>query len=240
MKSRSSFLWALTAATLTFSAGAFPAGSGWPLDSIDPDLEDLPSLQNGFKLYVNYCIGCHSVKYQRYERTADDLGIPHDIAMDNLVLTGQKIGELMTTSMDPELAKNWFGAPPPDLTMVARVRGTDWLYTYLRTFYQDEARPFGVNNLVFENVGMPNVLAGLQGEQVLDDSGSPELVAGTGQLSPEEFDQVIYDIVNFLYYTGDPSRLERHRTGIYVLLFLVVLYVFTYLLGREYHKEIVD
>ena len=240
MKSRSTFLCILAAATLTFSGGAFSAGTGWPLDSIDPDLKDLPSLQNGFKMYVNYCMGCHSLQYQRYERTADDLGISHDIAMDNLVLTDQKIGELMTTSMDPELAKNWFGAPPPDLTMVARVRGTDWLYTYLRTFYQDQARPFGVNNLVFANVGMPNVLASLQGEQVLDESGAPELVEGTGELSPEEFDQAIYDIVNFLYYTGDPSRLERHRTGIYVLLFLLVLYVFTYLLGREYHKEVVD
>ncbi len=240
MKSRNALLWMLAASLLTFSASALPADSGWPLDSIDPDLEDLPSLQNGFKLYVNYCIGCHSMKFQRYERTADDLGIPHDVALDNLIFTDQKIGELMTTSMDPELAKLWFGAPPPDLTMVARLRGTDWLYTYLRAFYEDEARPFGVNNLVFPNVGMPNVLASLQGHQVLNDSGSPELVEGTGELSPDKFNQEIYDLVNFLYYTGDPSRLERHRTGVYVLLFLVVLYVFTYLLGREYHKEVVE
>lgn len=220
------------------------AESGWPLQSMDPDLKNLPSLQNGFKIYVNYCIGCHSLKYQRYERTADDLGIPHDVALDNLVFTGQKIGELMTTSMDPDLAKNWFGAPPPDLTMVARVRGTDWLYTYLKTFYADESRPFGVNNKVFENVGMPNVLMGLQGVQTLECAAGAEdcdqltVQAGTGIMTGDEFDQAVYDVVNFLYYTGDPSRLERHRIGVFVLLFLLILYVFTYLLGREYQKEV--
>lgn len=221
---------------------ALAAGTGWPLQNMDPDLTNLPSLQNGFKVYVNYCIGCHSLKYQRYERTADDLGIPHDIVLENLVFTGQKIGELMTSSMDPDLAKNWFGAPPPDLTMVARVRGTDWLYTYLKTFYADESRPLGVNNKVFENVGMPNVLMGLQGVQTAECAAGDcdELVvqAGTGIMTADEFDQIVYDVVNFLYYTGDPSRLERHRIGVFVLLFLVILYVFTYLLGREYEKEV--
>jgi cytochrome c1 len=218
--------------------------AGWPLEAMDPDLKNLPSLQNGFRLYANYCIGCHSLQYQRYERTADDLGIPHDVALENLVFTGQKIGELMTTSMDPELAKNWFGAPPPDLTMVARVRGTDWLYTYLKTFYLDGDRPFGVNNKVFENVGMPNVLIDLQGPQTLDCPAGTEhcdtlvVSEGSGLMSAREFDQAVYDIVNFLYYTGDPSRLERHRTGVFVILFLVILYVFTYLLGREYQKEV--
>ena len=220
--------------------------SGWPLETMDPDLENLPSLQNGFKVYANYCIGCHSLKYQRYERTADDLGIPYDIVLQNLVFTGQKIGGLMITSMDPELAKNWFGAPPPDLTLAARVRGTDWLYTYLKTFYLDDSRPFGVNNKVFENVGMPNVLMDLQGAQIADctslsgseDCGHLVVQEGTGLMSVDDFDQAVYDVVNFLYYTGDPSRLERHRIGVFVLLFLVILYVFTYLLAREYHKEV--
>jgi ubiquinol-cytochrome c reductase cytochrome c1 subunit len=229
-------------------AVALGSEAGWPLQSMDPDLKNLPSLQSGFSLYTNYCIGCHSLKYQRYERTADDLGIPHKVAMENMVFTGQKIGELMTTSMDPELAKNWFGAPPPDLTLVARVRGTDWLYTYLKTFYADPSRPFGVNNKVFANVGMPNVLIGLQGVQNADCGSAEESVQehcdqlvvqeGSGLLSAEDFDQAVYDIVNFLYYTGDPSRLERHRVGVFVLLFLVILYVFTYLLGREYQKEV--
>jgi ubiquinol-cytochrome c reductase cytochrome c1 subunit len=221
--------------------------AGWPLQAMDPDLKNLPSLQNGFKLYTNYCMGCHSLKYQRYERTADDLGIPHAIALENLVFTGQKIGDLMTTSMDPDLAKSWFGAPPPDLTLVARVRGTDWLYTYLKTFYLDASRPFGVNNKVFANAGMPNVLIGLQGIQTFECGASQDPIAacdqlvveeGTGQMSADEFDQTVYDVVNFLYYTGDPGRLERHRLGIFVLLFLVILYVFTSLLGREYQKEV--
>ena len=234
------------AGLLLVPAIAVSSEAGWPMETMNPDLKNLPSLQRGFKLYVNYCIGCHSLKYQRYERTADDLAIPHDIALENLVFTNQKIGDLMTTSMDPELAKNWFGAPPPDLTMVARVRGTDWLYTYLKTFYLDDTRPFGVNNKVFANVGMPNVLMDLQGVQTAEcGAGSDEgecqnlsIRAGTGLLSPQEFDQAVYDIVNFLYYTGDPSRLERHRVGVFVLLFLVILYVFTYLLGREYQKEV--
>ena len=232
---------------LLMPAVAFASEASWPLQSMDPDLKNLPSLQNGFKLYTNYCIGCHSLKYQRYERTSDDLGIPHDVALENLVFTGQKIGELMTSSMDPDLAKVWFGAPPPDLTMVARLRSTDWLYTYLKTFYLDDSRPFGVNNMLFENVGMPNVLMSLQGSQTgtcLTDPDTQEKKCelnapeGDGQLSVEEFDEAIYDLVNFLYYTGDPSRLERHRTGIFVLIFLVILYVFTYLLGREYQKEV--
>lgn len=219
--------------------------SSWPMDPMEPDLENLPSLQNGWRLYTNYCLGCHSLKYQRYERTADDLAVPHDIVLEQLIFTGQKIGEPMTTSMDPQLARNWFGAAPPDLTLVARLRGVDWLYNYLRTFYLDESRPLGVNNKVFPNVGMPNVLLGLQGVQVAncqpaETQTCDELVLqeGTGAYTSEEFDAAVYDLVNFLYYTGDPSRLERHRIGVYVLLFLVILFMFTWLLGREYQKDV--
>lgn len=241
------------------------AESHYPMEPMDPDLQNLPSLQNGFRLYVNYCLGCHSLKYQRYERTADDLGIPHDIALDLLVFTDQKIGEQMVSAMEPEEAKSWFGAPPPDLTMVSRVRGPEWLYNYLKTFYIDESRPLGVNNKVFPNVGMPHVLIGLQGIQrtacvqkpktaanggemrdplepgkpvTEEKCGELVLEEGTGAYTPEEYDQAAYDISNFLYYVGDPSRLERHRTGVYVLLFLAILYVFTWLLGREYHKAV--
>ena len=223
---------------------AWAAESSWPMEPMTPDLENLPSLQNGFKLYVNYCIGCHSLQYQRYERTADDLGVPHEIALENLIFTGQKIGDLMTTSMDPEQAKNWFGAPPPDLTMVARVRSPEWLYNYLKTFYLDEGRPFGVNNGVFANVGMPNVLMHLQGVQELEcpqgDAPCSNLVVreGSGSLSADEFSEVVYDLSNFLYYVGEPSRLERQRMGVFVLLFLVVLFVVTNLLAREYRKEV--
>lgn len=227
---------------------AASSASDWQMKEITPDLENLPSLQEGFRLYVNYCIGCHSLKYQRYERTVDDLGISHDIALQNLIFTGQKIGELMTSAMDPEQAKSWFGAPPPDLTMVARVRDPAWIYNYLQTFYVDETRPFGVNNKVFPNAGMPHVLTDLQGVQSCAPvSGGGEtgeaahcelVVDGNGLYSVEEYDQATYDIANFLFYVGDPSRLERHRLGVYVLLFLVVLYVLTFLLGREYNKEV--
>lgn len=235
------------------------------MEPMDPDLENVPSLQNGARLYVNYCIGCHSLQYQRYERTADDLQIPHDIAMENLVFTGQKIGELMTNAMDMEQANNWFGAPPPDITMVTRVRGVDWVYNYLKTFYVDDARPLGVNNKVFPNVGMPHALLDLQGIQrsaciqvpklaenggemrdplvpglAITEEKCGQLVVeeGTGRYTAEEYDQAAYDITNFLYYVGDPSRLERHRLGVYVLLFLVILFVFTWLLGREYNKAV--
>jgi cytochrome c1 len=241
------------------------AASDYPMERMKPNLQDLPSLQNGLRLYVNYCLGCHSLKFQRYERTADDLGIPHDIALERLVFTGQAIGGHMVSAMAPEAAKNWFGAPPPDLTMVARVRSPEWLYNYLKTFYIDEVRPFGVNNKVFPNVGMPHALIELQGIQSSEciqvpmtapnrgemrdplEPGRPiteeqcghlVLEEGSGAYTPEEYDQAVYDIANFLYYVGDPSRLERHRLGVYVLLFLLILYAFTWLLGREYHKAV--
>jgi len=251
--------------TLLLPGLAWSAASDWPMERMKPDLTNMPSLQNGFRLYVNYCLGCHSLQFQRYERTADDLQIPHDIALENLIFTGQAIGGLMEIAMDPNLAKNWFGAPPPDLTMVARVRGTEWIYNYLKTFYLDDMRPFGVNNKVFPNVGMPHALLELQGVQregciqvpkmasnrgemrdplepgrVITEERCGELVldAGTGRLSSEEYDQAVYDISNFLHYVGDPSRAERHRLGGYVLLFLLILWVFTWLLGREYNKAV--
>jgi cytochrome c1 len=250
---------------LLVSGLVWAAASDYPMERMKPNLKDLPSLQNGFRLYVNYCLGCHSLQYQRYERTADDLGIPHDIALEQLVFTGQAIGGHMVSAMDREAAKNWFGAPPPDLTMVARVRGPEWLYNYLKTFYIDEMRPFGVNNKVFPNVGMPHALIELQGIQRSDciqvpmtapnrgemrdplepgrpiteeECGHLVLEEGSGAYTPEEYDQTVYDIANFLYYVGDPSRLERHRLGVYVLLFLLILYAFTWLLGREYHKAV--
>ena len=148
---------------------AYSATPTIELEPMQPNLDDKPSLQRGMRLYMNYCIGCHSLKFQRYERTADDLGIPHQVALDNLIFTDQAIGDLMKSAIPGESAKNWFGAPPPDLTMVDRVRGTAWVYNMLKSFYLDPSRPFGVNNRVFEGIGMPHVLIGLQ--------GVPELVA---------------------------------------------------------------
>ena len=244
---------------------AASAEINYDMEPFEADLENKPSLQNGMRMYANYCLGCHSLKFQRYERTADDLGIPHELALQNVVFTGQKIGELMTNAMAPENAKNWFGAAPPDLTMITRYKSPEYVYNYLKTFYVDEKRPFGVNNKVFENVGMPNVLAGLQGVQrngciqvpkLAENGGEMRdprvagvtiteekcdqlyLEEGTGLYTPEEFDAAVYDLTNFLYYVGDPSRLERHRIGVGVLLFLIILGAFTYLLNREYWKDV--
>ena len=230
------------AVALPGSAGA--AATGWPLQPMEPELTDKPSLQRGFRLYANYCLGCHSLRFQRYERTADDLGIPHDVALDTLVFTGQKIGELMTTAMHTDQARNWFGGPVPDLTMVTRARSPEWLYNYLKAFYVDDARPFGVNNKVFENVGMPHVLLDLQGVQRdvcaprAEDCFELAVDAGTGLYSAEEYDRVAYDLANFLFYVSEPMRLERQRLGFYVLLFLALLGVFTWLLNREFWKDI--
>ena len=246
-----------------------------PLDAMIPNLEDQASLQRGAKTYLNYCIGCHSLKYQRYQRTADDLGIPADLMMEHMVFdSSAQIGSLMNNAMSVDNAKQWFGAVPPDLTMYTMLKGgPDYFYTYMRVFYEDKSRPLGVNNLLYENVAMPHPLVELQGLQrkvckeiprLADNggemraplSGNPilieqcgndliqrgfsplELLEGSGSLTPKEYDQVIYDLANFLYYTADPSRLERERIGIYVLLFLAFFYVFTWLLGREYTKDL--
>ena len=236
----------LAGCVLLLSSGPiFSASSiSWDMEAFEPDMKNIPSLQNGFKLYSNYCLGCHSLKYQRYERTADDLLIPHDLLEEHLIFSDQKKGDLMTTAMDPVKAKAWFGAPPPDLTMVARARDSEWVYNYLKTFYVDESRPFGVNNKVFENVGMPNVLMELQGIQVLNCEPAVEdcreliVETGSGIYSQDEFDKAIYDLTNFLHYVGDPSQEQRRSLGVWVLAFLAFLGIFTYLLNREYWKDV--
>ncbi|BCR25997.1 cytochrome c1 [Aquipseudomonas alcaligenes] len=242
---------------------AFAAGSGYPLDKVDIDFTDKVAMQDGARTFANYCMGCHSAKFQRYERVADDIGIPHELMLENLVFTGAKIGDHMKIGMQPEDAKAWFGAAPPDLTLVARVRGTDWLYTYLRTFYEDPTRPLGANNKVFPNVGMPNVLVELQGRQVIGCkqvqvvehgkkqydplTGAPitheacdqlTVVPNTGKLSEAEFDEKIHNLVTFLAYSANPVKLESQRIGTYVLLYLAFFFVFAYLLKREYWKDV--
>jgi ubiquinol-cytochrome c reductase cytochrome b subunit len=230
-------------------------------DVMEPDLTNKASLQRGAKYFNNYCMGCHSAKFSRYERVADDLGIPHDLMLENLVFSDQRIGGLMDISMRPEQAKRFFGVVPPDLSLVARARSPEWLYTYLRNFYVDESRPFGVNNRVFVNVGMPHVMIDLQGllncgpgpklapggGVLRDNLGNPEidehcgaLQDGSlkGTLTTEEFDRAVYDLVNFLEYLGEPSALKRERMGIFVLLFISVFFIFAYLLNREYWKGI--
>ncbi|MGO4999809.1 cytochrome c1 [Oceanisphaera sp. W20_SRM_FM3] len=239
----------LIIAILAFLPALAFASSTVKLDQADYDLRDKASLQSGAKLFMNYCAGCHSTQYQRYNRVAEDLDIPEDVMQANLNFTGVPVGELMKNAIPEKDAAAWFGAPPPDLTLVARVRGADWLYTYLRSFYKDDSRPFGVNNLVFPSVGMPHVLEPLQGstslkmqehtvdgKQVTVPVGLE--VAGNGELSTEEYDQAVLDIVNFLVYSADPVKLERHRMGYWVLGFLVIFFIFGYMLKKEYWRDV--
>ncbi|MFT5577373.1 MAG: ubiquinol-cytochrome c reductase cytochrome b subunit [Paraglaciecola psychrophila] len=245
-------------------------------DTIDVDAGNQASLQSGAKTYMNYCMACHSLQYARYERTAVDLGIPLDLFEQQLKFDGMsgeiegsaRIGELMTNAMTEPMAKKWFGAAPPDLTLVARSRGTDWLYTYLRNFYVDPSRPYGVNNRVFKDVGMPHVLLEMQGltecapgsvqaanggikrdpltsEEVLTDSEGNALnpcgrlaMTQAGDMDSEQFDVAIYDLVNFMAYVAEPMKEDRKRIGGFVLLFISLFFVFTYLLNREYWKDV--
>jgi ubiquinol-cytochrome c reductase cytochrome b subunit len=240
---------------------AYKCGS-MPCDEFTADPRDKPSLQRGAALYMNYCMGCHSLQYSRYNRVAQDLGIPEDLMQANLIFDPSvKIGELMTNAMDKGNAKVWFGATPPDLTLVSRARQPEWLYTYLRTFHRDDSRPYGVNNKVFKDVGMPHVMLELQGmqecamgpvtaqnggvkrdpltgEDLLEQPCGQFTISEAGSMSPEEFDGAIYDLVNFLAYTADPIVVERHRMGIFVLLFIALFFVMAWLLNREYWKDV--
>ncbi len=235
---------------LVSPALALASGGNVHLDKANIDPTNKQSLQRGVRTFVNYCLSCHSAAFQRYNRLARDLDISEDDVIENLMFTGEKIGDHMTVAVSKMDVKNWFGAAPPDLTLVARVRGVDWLYTYLRTFYIDDSRPFGVNNLVFPNVGMPHVLWELQGWQkpvyktVTDEEGQEhQMVEGVelvkaGSQSPAEYDQTVRDLVNFLAYMAEPVKQERQQLGIKVLLFLAVFFVIAYLLKKEYWKDI--
>ncbi len=213
--------------------------------NIDP--HDKASLQRGAKFFVNYCLSCHSAKYQRYNRMAQDLGLTDQQVKENLMFTAEKIGDTMEIAMSPADANKFFGTTPPDLSLIARARGVDWLYTYLRSFYLDDSRPTGVNNVVFKDVGMPHVMWQLQGWQKAvfkedEHGGDPiferfELVK-PGSLTPEQFDGVVRDLVNFLDYVGEPYKLERQRLGVKVLLFLFVFFILAYLLKKEYWKDV--
>ncbi len=222
-------------------------GGSVHLDHADIDPTDQASLQRGAKFFVNYCMGCHSAKYQRYNRMAQDIGLTEEQVKANLMFTTEKIGDTMEIAMSSEDANKFFGTTPPDLSLIARSRGVDWLYTYLRSFYIDEARPTGVNNVVFKDVGMPHVMWDLQGWQKAifkenEHGGDPIFerfeLAKPGSMTPEQFDAAIRDLVNFLDYVGEPYKLERQRLGIKVLLFLAVFFVLAYLLKKEYWKDV--
>lgn len=229
---------------------AFAAGGGVKLDHFETDLTDQASLQRGAKLFTNYCLSCHSADYVRYNRVGRDIGLTDEQVKENLLFASDKVGDTMSIAMPKAESKVWFGKAPPDLSVIARARGADWLYTYLRTFYVDPSRPFGVNNKVFPDVGMPHVLAELQGLQkpvyeahAGSDGEETQVLAGfelaeAGSMEPAEYDRAVGDLVNFMVYIGEPMQLERQRMGWWVLGFLAVFFVVAYLLKKEYWKDI--
>ena len=216
---------------------ALAAGPSLPLDKANNDLTDKESLKKGFKTYINYCLGCHQLQHQRYNRTFKDLGIEEADGIENYMYTGKKVGDHITNTMPAKEAANWFGTAPPDLTLEARLRNPDWIYTYLRSFYIDDKRPFGVNNKLFKDVGMPHVLQDLQGVSTLDENGNITPAMG-GSLTTEEYDVVVRDLTNFLEYVGEPSKLERKSMGYKVLIFLFIFFIISYFLKKEYWRDV--
>jgi len=210
----------LILALTVLSFNVFSAGN-LHLDHANTDISDTASLQNGAKLFMNYCSGCHAISFMRYNRIADDLSLSDSLVAEHLMFAGEKPGDTITTTMPKEAATKWFGGPPPDLSLVARSKGTDWIYTYLRSFYEDESKIFGVNNKVLENASMPDALWSLKKAK-----------------SEAEFNQDVRDITNFLDYVGEPAKLIRTSLGVWVLLFLSVLLVLTILLKKEYWKDV--
>lgn len=238
------------ACALGFGAGSVAAQENIPLDRAPDNGENLASLQHGAQLFVNYCLNCHSANLMRYSRL-EAIGIPQKQIEDNLLFTTDKVGNTMSIAMRPDDAKAWFGVAPPDLSVEARARGRDWLYTYLRSFYRDDTRPTGWNNMVFENVSMPNVLWQLQGERtakfedMVDEEtgekvhrflGYQQVTPGT--LSPVDYDSDVADLVAYLGWMAEPEQKTREQLGVWVLLFLGVLSFFAWRLNAAYWKDI--
>ena len=216
------------------------------------DETDKAAIQRGARVFVNYCLTCHSAEYMRYKRVADDLGISEPIMKKNLMNAADKFHDGMTVAIEADDAKRWFGVPPPDLSVIARSRGRDWLYNYFMTFYRDDSSPIGVNNVTFQGVAMPHVLWELQGwqepvyEETVSQGESGEMekhivgmkLVEPGKLSPKEYKQLIRDLVTYMVYMGEPAELQRHRIGFWVLAFLFVFGMLAYALKREYWKDV--
>jgi ubiquinol-cytochrome c reductase cytochrome c1 subunit len=232
---------------LLWPGALLAAGGEAHLDRAPIDIRDAASIQRGAKVFVNYCLNCHSAQYMRYNRLTD-LGLTEQQIGDNLMFVGDKVGETMSIPMKKAEASEWFGVVPPDLSVIARSRGPDWLYTYLRTYYRDSETTTGWNNLAFPNVGMPHVLWELQGQQVLkvEEHEGPHgkthtstlVLEAPGTLSPREYDRLVADLVNYLVFMGEPMRAQRAHIGYAVLIALGVLFVLSYLLKKEYWKDV--
>ena len=229
------------------AAPAFAAEEGADMPHAGTDLGDQASLQRGAKLFMNYCSGCHSLKYMRYSRMAEDLGLTEDEVQANLNFTGAKPGEQVHVALTDADAQKFFGKMPPDLSVIARVRGSDWIYNYLKSFYLDETRPVGWNNTVFPNASMPNPLWEMQGLQHAEygaaDAGGERpveklVLAQPGSQTPEQFDQTVRDITAFLEYAGEPAALKRQSMGVWVVLFLAFFTFLAWLLKKEYWRDV--
>jgi len=246
-------VFALVVAAVFVGSPAHAASGGFELETPLIDTSNQKSLQRGAQAYVNYCMGCHTADYQRYSRLASDLGLSEDDVVTNLIFTTDKAGEidkvgsLMANSMSEDYGRQAFGVVPPNLALTARSRGEDWIYTYLKTFYRDESRGgVGVNNLVYPGAAMPHVLWEQQGwqEPVYEGEGADKKLTGLklateGTLSPQEYDDLIRDITAFLSYMADPIKHTRHRIGMWVMLFLLLLTGLAYFLKKEYWKDVV-
>lgn len=238
------------ALVMTPLAALAAGGHGPELEDANIDLKDKASLQRGAKYFVNYCMGCHSLQYMRYQRMAADLQIPEDELRENLLFGDAQPTDMMTNALRSADGEKWFGTEIPDLTLVTRWRSPDWVYSYLKSYYVDDSRPYGVNNLVFPDVGMPHPFVHLQGVQApvyADAHGEGHEGGGhvvdvklvePGQLTPSEYDAMVRDITNFLTYVGEPYKLERRQLGLYVLLFLGLLFILAFYLKREFWKDV--
>lgn len=243
---------ALLAVLLAFAGTAVASEApGGVIKPAHSDITNVASLQRGARNFVNYCQGCHSARYVRYSRLGADLGLSEQQVIDNLMFSGERIHDTMRVSMRPEDAARWFGTTPPDLSLIARSRGTDYIYSFLKSFYLDPSRPTGVNNLVLPGTAMPHVLWERQGlqEAVYDGESDAEhnavhkrfkefRLVRPGSETPQEFDQFVRDTVNFLDYIGEPMQLERRSIGLRVLAFLLVFFLFAYFLKKEYWKDV--
>jgi ubiquinol-cytochrome c reductase cytochrome c1 subunit len=241
------------AATLMLAAPSVVLASqaGPTVQSAHNDVSNVASLQRGARNFVNYCLGCHSARYVRYSRLAEDLGLSEAQVIENLMFTGERPHDTMRATMRPEDAARWFGVAPPDLSLIARSRGTDYIYSYLRSFYLDPQRPTGMNNLVLPGTAMPHVLWEQQGLQAAVYDGQSDAqnnvvhkrfkefqLVKPGARTPEEFDGFVRDIVNFLDYIAEPMQLQRRSIGLRVLAFLLVFFLFAYFLKKEYWKDV--
>lgn len=219
---------------ISISSAQLMASSKIHLEPVEIDLLDKASLQRGAKTFVNYCLSCHSASLMMYSRMAKDLGMTDKQVAENLMFASKKVGDTMTVAMRPDDAKKWFGNTPPDLSVISRARGADWLNTYLRTFYLDDARPTGTNNLVFKDVIMPHVLWQQQGYLENDHGHLSPVSKGAS----DDYNQMVADLVNFLAYIGEPSKIQRLALGKWVLLYLFILFLVVYAMKKDFWKDV--